>query len=39
MLMNNPSPETLDEIANVADRFSKDLEKIQKKIESTDRID
>ena len=39
VLMENPSPETLDEIAKAADRFSEDLEKIRKKVESTSKID
>ena len=39
MLMENPSSETLEEIAKAADRFSEDLEKIRKKAESPSRIE
>ena len=39
VLMENPSPEALEEIAKAADRFSRDLEKIRKKVESASKID
>lgn len=36
---SNPSPEILEELAQAADRFTKDLEKIRKKYEPTESVD
>jgi DNA-binding PadR family transcriptional regulator len=36
---SNPSPEILEELAQAADRFTKELEKIRKKVEATESVD
>jgi DNA-binding PadR family transcriptional regulator len=39
VIASNPSPEILEELAVAADRFTKELEKIRKKIESSGPVD
>ena len=39
VIASNPSPEILEELVQAADRFTKELEKIRKKIASSDSVD